>query len=113
MEWVVISCSKEYTMHLCTCRCYGGKKKSVFLRISSDVEDFPCVTLVASHWLFLCGAKKSDSHLEKSEGKSVETAIFNNIIKKKKKKEGNNGIKFNSMLCGSEGKASAWWEKRV
>ena len=31
-------------------------------------------------------SKKSDSHLEKSEGKSVETAIFNNIMKKKKKR---------------------------
>ena len=31
-------------------------------------------------------SKKSDSHLEKSEGKRVETAIFNNITKKKKKK---------------------------
>ena len=26
VEWVVISCSKEYARHLCTCRCYGGKK---------------------------------------------------------------------------------------
>ena len=57
-------------------------------------------------------SKKSDSHLEKSEGKRVETAIFNNITKKKKK-EGNNGIKFTSMLRGSEGKASAWQEKWV
>ena len=31
-------------------------------------------------------SKKSESQLEKSEGKRVETAIFNNITKKKKKK---------------------------
>ena len=55
-------------------------------------------------------SKKSESQLEKSEGKRVETAIFNNITKKK---ESNNGIKFTFMLRGSEGKASAWWEKWV
>ena len=51
------------------------------------------------------------SSISFSEGRRVETAIFNNITKKKT--EGNNGIKFTSMLRDSEGKASAWWEKQV